>query len=270
MMNEEFVYIGSRPRKAWADFEWARIAGSRAAVSDLLDELDGRRRAFLVVSEQAGWRWILETLASHRSQRRWQSRLLGLADIEHDWAVQSLLDTRFERCVHRPPVMLPVEQLADVLKQSNRSDFCIGGSVDPDHRMVVLVRGDLDVLSVPMTSFEATADGVKPDFGDFDVIDFGQTLRFGEYHASFDAVLYECDDDYRRRLSRLRRLEDRSFGASLRRLRLQRGLSRSDFPGVSAKALARIERGEVEAPHAATLHKIATRLGVRADELSTF
>lgn len=266
----EFVYIGARPRKAWADFHWASIASSKSKVSDLLDELAGRKMAFLIVSEQAGWGWLLDTLASHRPRRRWQSRVLGLADIEHGWAVESVLNTRFERCVRRPPVLLPMEALVEVLKQPNRSDLCIGGSVDLEHRMVVLVRGNLDVLPVPTPLFTASGDGTTPDFDDFEVTDYGQTLRFGNYEASFDALLYEVDDDYRRRLHKQRRAEDQTFGASLRRLRLQKGLSRDDFPGLSAKAIARIERGEVDKPHTETLLKIAQRLGGSVEDIRSY
>ncbi|MCK5795558.1 MAG: helix-turn-helix transcriptional regulator [Deltaproteobacteria bacterium] len=266
----DFVYIGARPRKAWADFAWASVASSKAKVSKILDDLDGRRRTYLVVSEQAGWAWLLDSLASRRSQRTWRSRILGLADIEHAWALESLLDTRFERCVRRPPVLLPVEALVEVLEQTNRGDFCIGGAIDSDHGMAVLIRGSLDTLSLPLSMFEPSGDGPRPDFDDFEVIDFGQTLRFGTYEASFDAVLYEVDEDYRRRIHKKRRAEDRRFGASLRRLRLQRGLSRDDFPGVSAKSIARIERSEERRPHDKTLQKIAQRLGVTVEEIESY
>jgi len=241
------------------------------AVSELLDELDGRKRAFLIISERAGWKWLLETIASKRLQRHWRSRVLGLVDVEHRWAVESLLDTRFERFVRRPPVMVQLNELVEVLKQPNRADFCIGGSVEPEHQMVVLVRGILDVLPVPMEVFKPTGDGIEPDFDDFEVIDYGQTLRFGRYEASFDAVLYEMDEDYRRRLNKQRTMDERTLGASLRRLRAQRGLSRDDFlPELSAKSIARIERGEVEKPHKRTLGKIAHRLGVSVEELETY
>ena len=43
-----------------------------------------------------------------------------------------------------------------------------------------------------------------------------------------------------RRLLAKRRADDKTFGACLRRLRLQRGLRQSDFGGVSAKTIARI------------------------------
>jgi DNA-binding XRE family transcriptional regulator len=269
-MTEDFVYVGGRPNKVWAGFHWTRVASSRTALSALLEGLDGRRRAFLVVSERAGWEWLLDALASQKSQKRCQTRVLGLAEIEHGWAVESVLDTRFERCVRRPPVMLPLSELALVLQQPNLADFCIGGSVDAAHQMVVLVRGNLDVLPVPLSMFPPSGDGTVPDFAEFEVTDHGQTLRFGSYEASFDAVLYEVDEDYRRRLNKERRAEERTFGASLRRLRIQRGLAREAFPGVSPKTIARIERGEVERPHGGTLKKIADALGVAVDEIETY
>ena len=265
----ELVYVGERPNKAWADFQWASVASSRSKVAELLGELDGRRQVFVVVSGQAGWGWLLDSLASHPPRHR-QSRVLGLADIEHRWAIESLLDTSFERCVRKPPVMLPLDELVEVLKQPNRGDLCIGGSVEPQHRMLVLVRGNLDVLPVPMSVFKPSGTGCEPDFGRFQITDYGQTLRFGDYEASVDAVLYEVDDDYRRRLNKKRQSEDRSFGASVRRLRLQRGVARDDFPGVSAKTMARIERGEVDRPQAGTLQKIAGRLGVAVEEIESF
>ena len=54
------------------------------------------------------------------------------------------------------------------------------------------------------------------------------------------------------------------------RLRKQRRLKRSDFLPVSSKELARIERNEVEKPHAKTLSVIAERLGVGAEEIESY
>ena len=64
--------------------------------------------------------------------------------------------------------------------------------------------------------------------------------------------------------------QDRSFGGALRRLRLQRGLSRSDFGDLTEKTLARIERGEVKEPHGQTLRIIAERLGVKPHEIQSY
>jgi transcriptional regulator with XRE-family HTH domain len=64
---------------------------------------------------------------------------------------------------------------------------------------------------------------------------------------------------------------DSSFGGALRRLRLQKGLTREDFePEISAKTIARIERGEVEEPREDTLKAIAKRLGVAPGEITSF
>ncbi|HQA43685.1 MAG: helix-turn-helix transcriptional regulator [Phycisphaerae bacterium] len=100
--------------------------------------------------------------------------------------------------------------------------------------------------------------------------DYGQTLRFGRYEAATEAVLYEYDPDYRRHLKARRRAEDTGFGPSLRRLRKQRGLRRSDFAPLSAKTIARLERGEVEKPHGDTLAIIAKKLRVKPDEIEMY
>ena len=64
--------------------------------------------------------------------------------------------------------------------------------------------------------------------------------------------------------------QERGFGPALRRLRIQRGLSREGFPGVSAKFIARLERGEVARPHGRTLNLIASALGVPADQIESY
>jgi hypothetical protein len=100
--------------------------------------------------------------------------------------------------------------------------------------------------------------------------DCGNTVRLGEYEAAADAILYEADPEYRSRLRAKRREEDRSFGACLRRLRLQRGLLQGDFGDVTAKTIARIERGETAAPHGKTLAFIAARLQVEPDDIMSY
>ncbi len=266
-MSEQFVYIGSRLDQ---DFQWPNVASSKSEVTDVLARLDARVRTYVVVGRHEGWSWLLESLGGMREQRRFRTRILGLSEMEHSWPIESILASRSETCVGRPPVILPNEALAEVLTDANRRDLCLGGSVDGRLGLLVVVRGDLDLLTVPLSAFDASGEGIEPDFADFEVIDHGQTLRFGIYEASFDAVLYEWDPEYRRRIGQLRREEERSFGASLRRLRLQRRLSREDFPGVSAKSIARIERGEVGRPRPDTLRKIADRLGVAPGDIQGF
>src|SRR5207249_10575707 len=115
-------------------------------------------------------------------------------------------------------------------------------------------------LAVPFDWFKRRPGGPKPDFKNFAITDSGQTVRLGEYEAGADAILYEFDTEARRRMREREIRADQSFGGALRRLRLQKGLSRSDFPRLDAKTIARIERGEVEKPHDDTLAVIAKRL----------
>jgi hypothetical protein len=135
---------------------------------------------------------------------------------------------------------------------------------------LTLVRGDITAIVAPFRLFARSGDGTAPDFARLRLTDHGRTIVLGDYEASSDAVLYELDPDYRRRLDRERRDRERTFGAALLRLRKQRRLKRTDFAPVSAKEIARIERNEVEKPHAKTLNIIADRLGVPPEEIGGY
>jgi hypothetical protein len=165
---------------------------------------------------------------------------------------------------------LPAEELLTVITGKDAANRFIGGVADHESETVALVRGNLRTVVVPFSFFEPSGDGVTPDFGALSFTDYGHTVAFGEYEASADAIMYEVDEDYRRKLNKERKLNERGFGASLRRLRLQRRLKRGDFPGVSSKTIARIERGDVEKPHGKTLEMIAQQLGVTPEEIESF
>lgn len=164
---------------------------------------------------------------------------------------------------------LPPDQLAEVLSSKNKADLFIGGIVDQISGTITLARGDLTPVTVPLSIFN-TEGPCKPDFSRFEVDDYGYALRFGEYEASAHSVLYKVDPAYRRRAIQRRIAEERGFGPSLRRLRILRRLSRSDFPGIASKTIARIERGETEKPHGKTLAELADVLGVVPVKIETY
>jgi helix-turn-helix protein len=166
--------------------------------------------------------------------------------------------------------MLKLDDLFEALGSAHRANLFIGGVVAPAARSLVLIRGDLTSLIVPFSWFVARPNGPKPDFSAFELIDGGQTIKLGDYEAAADALLYELDAEFRQQERKRRISADRSFGGALRRLRLQLGLSREDFPGLSAKTIARIERGDVKEPHGETLTRIAERLGVKPEEIASF
>ena len=201
-------------------------------------------------------------------------RSLGMAVFVHALSLQSVagLASCFKRFAFASDHgFLPSNELAEALEAENKADLFIGGSVDRSSETITLWRGCLTPLTVPFSAFEKSRDGIEPDFAKFEVTDFGQTVRLGRYEAAADAILYEFDPDYRRRISRLRQQSERSFGASLRRLRKQRGLRREDFePDITGKTIARIEQGVVQQVHKKTLDVIAKRLRVTPEEIASY
>lgn len=166
--------------------------------------------------------------------------------------------------------LLAPDDLFDVLAAPNAADLFIGGLVNNEDAKLVLYRGNFDYLIVPFSWFTAGPGSPQPDFSDFEVIDWGNTIRLGQYEGASDAVLYEFDADYRRQAKKNLIRTDDTFGGALRRLRLQRGLKRSDFSPMSEKEIARIERGQVKRPQRETIRVLADRLGVRPKEIAAF
>lgn len=210
-------------------------------------------------------------LAAHHGRRRTLGDLLLLETPR----TESLpaLHTVFRNVVGqvRTSKMLPPEELVSVLRspRAEARDLIIGGSVDPISETLTLTRGNLETVVVPLSMFRPS-DKATPEPSKLAVTDYGHTIRLGDYEAAADAILYEVDPDFRKRQNAKRRQEDKGFGASLRRLRIQRRLGRMDFPSLSAKTIARIERGETGKPHGKTLKALAKRLGVQPDEIGSY
>ncbi len=166
--------------------------------------------------------------------------------------------------------LLDLPDLLEVMNAASRQNLFIGGVVDPEDEALILYRGDFTSLLVPLVWFEPRPAVGSPDWARFQVTDYGQTLRMGEYEVAADAILYDFDPIFRREAKKRLLEKDDSFGGALRRLRLQRGLSRSQFSPLSAKEVARIERGEVNKPHRNTLLTLASRLGVELDAIAEY
>jgi DNA-binding XRE family transcriptional regulator len=183
------------------------------------------------------------------------------------------LRSLFENLVGEAPQfkLLPRDQLCEVLAGGPEAarDVFVGGVVDTEFRLLMLVRGNFDHVTVPLSIFRPSGTS-KPDFRRFELDDYGHTVCFGEYEASTHFILYEMDSDYRKRMNANRRAEEKGFGPSLRRLRIQKGISQDEFPEVTSKTIARIERGEVAKPHDTTLTVIAKTFGVGLDEIELY
>jgi hypothetical protein len=108
----------------------------------------------------------------------------------------------FDRVVGEVPgfQILPLDQLSDILSApiSDRRDLFLGGVVDERSGTLALARGNFETVTVPLSLFRPSGKA-RPDFAALSLDDYGQTLRFGHYEAAADAILYEIDEQYRKR-----------------------------------------------------------------------
>ncbi len=263
-MSEPLLVVEPRGH---ANRELARLDADRLRTeSEIRDALErSGRRAVWVAPSVAAVQLLLAALAG---RSKGDQRLLSLEPA--NGARHSLLHAIFRFVVSADEGirLLRVDELADVLGAANREDLFVG--VAAADAAVVLYRGNLEPMVVPLAWFRTRAGGPKPDTADLAIMDSGQTVRLGEYEAATDAILYEFDAGYRRRAKKREVERDNSFGGALRRLRLQKGLRRNDFDGVTAKEIARIERGEVKKPRPRTVAILAKRLGVPAKQVATY
>jgi hypothetical protein len=267
MMSEALVVVETRGHNAR---ELVRLDADRLRTeSEIRSALEqsGRQRVLWIAPDAAAVKLLL---AAFLGRPKGDQRLLALQSA--NGARHPLLHAVFRIVVSADEGirLLPIDELADVLGSPHRADLFVGGAGAPNDAAVILYRGNLEPLIVPVASFRTRPGGPKPDLHRLAVTDFGQTVCLGEYEAATDAILYEFDGAYRRRAKRRELERDFSLGGALRRLRLQKGLQRTDFRGLTPKEIARIERGEVKKPHARTVAILAKRLGVPAKQLATY
>lgn len=224
------------------------------------------RHTVWIVSESAIANSVAHRIASHRPHKR-AGYLFLISN-----AKPSLIPAFEKRfcAVAFPTTVLKKHELDEIWNLPDRRDRFIGGTVDEDSKTITLWRGNFESITVPFDAFGPTANGVRPDFKRFSVLDYGQTLKFGEYESDAAPVFYEYAADFRKRLKQKRLAEEKTLGASIRRLRRQRRMTRNDFGEIDGKTIARIEHGRTKTPRAATLEAIARALGVRREELSEY
>ena len=262
------VFVVGRGRKSFASVPNSRVC--RAKRDCLVSFRDAPSGTWVILDAKLLVRSVESWLAECDPSSPRLGRLVLLEPPDHSSV--PVLRSLFREVSGDEPTyrFLPTSEVLAVLSRpaEEARDLFIGGCFDPGTDSLVLVRGNLTRIVVPLCSFEVRADTV-PDPGQLQFVDCGQTVALGDYEAAAEAILYERDAEYRRRLHARRHSEDQGFGASLRRLRKQRGLSRGDFPGISAKTVARIERGEMEPGHRSR-QAIEDRLGLTFEEIASY
>ena len=266
-MNANLLLIADAATRKWAGGDFpAQPLRSIDEVLGAFDRTSGGRAPVVWIADAATQ---VCPLAQHNPRAGANPRLLLLNGAT--WMEREVLSLVFRFVVSPGHGMrlLPADELRDVLAAPEREDLIIGGFISPCDDLVVLYRGTLEPLAIPFSWFQRRP-GVRLRFDEMEITDSGQTVAFGDHEVATDSILYAHDAAYRKR-AKARQLEhDDSFGGSIRRLRLSHGLRRGDFPGISDKEIARIERGEIGSPHRRTLETLAGRLGVPVDELGSF
>lgn len=96
-----------------------------------------------------------------------------------------------------PLKMITPIELKEVnqLMKERRADYFISGYVFFISQHLVLFRGDESCIVVPFDVF-STSGNYSPNFNDFQIIDYGQTIKLGQYEVLSDYVLQKIDPNY--------------------------------------------------------------------------
>ena len=84
--------------------------------------------------------------------------------------------------------MVSLEEAEEILhgiwrKECNGNHYFLYGYADLGKRQFACYRASGEKLIVPFNIFETSGDGTVPDFEKTSIIDYGQTLKMGDYEA---------------------------------------------------------------------------------------
>ncbi|MBK22942.1 MAG: hypothetical protein CME70_03415 [Halobacteriovorax sp.] len=200
-------------------------------------------------------------------QNQFKEYVLLVKKLKDSFELRSELEPIFQLVIYLDTKTdLDIEEINEIRKTEYPQDYIIGGEVNQEHKVLTLYRGNFGMIKLPFSFFKSNAVN-SPDFSKFKVIDGGLSVQLGDYEASAYNILYPRDPDYRKRLNKQRKKEDKTFGACLFRARAILGVNQDDFPGIDRKTISRIENNEVERILNITKLKILARLGITEEKL---
>ena len=85
-------------------------------------------------------------------------------------------------------LFLPQEILSEVLAAPHRAKLLIGCHVDKYDNTISFWNGELKKFTVPFSFFEPSGT-TKPNFFNVSIIDYGQTIKLGDYEAASGCVI---------------------------------------------------------------------------------
>lgn len=86
-------------------------------------------------------------------------------------------------------------KVISLLTYKERYKYIIAAKVDKEKNFLIFVRGNGASGTIDLSFF--TPSGTEtPDFEKLEIIDHGQTIKFGNYEAATDAILEEVERVY--------------------------------------------------------------------------
>lgn len=83
---------------------------------------------------------------------------------------------------------LPNDEVSVIMKSKNSNKVVISGQTHINDKLLYLIMGDASVLHIPLGAFQPTASAT-PDFYDFQILDMGLAIRFGDYEVEVSDLL---------------------------------------------------------------------------------
>ena len=104
--------------------------------------------------------------------------------------------------------ILKIEELKEVLAlpATDKRRLITAGYVDFSLQQLVLFRGDGTSVIAPFGMFEPSGTS-SPNFNELEIIDYGHTVKLGEYEASTRSILIELDPEYKEYCRSIRRTD---------------------------------------------------------------
>jgi hypothetical protein len=98
--------------------------------------------------------------------------------------------TAYEQLIQtEPEAMVSQEEYDEISKAEHPENYFISGHQFRD--FISFSRIGKEPLRVPNSLFEGVR--VKPDFDKFQIIDAGQTVKFGDYEAAVSAIIHDLE-----------------------------------------------------------------------------
>ena len=114
------------------------------------------------------------------------------------------------------------------------------------NNQLLVVSCAAESIEVPLDSLPELSKLNRIKSQHFKLADDGSKLSWPEIdvHLDIERIRYVTDEDFRLRLDARHIQHDKRFGFAVAVLRKLRGLRQSDIPGLSARQVRRIERGD--------------------------